>query len=104
MTKPTCIISFRRLKKRINKSLREISILLNLSLPLTIKTARETYATTLLRSGVSKGEISEMLGHSNSIVTEHIWQVFKRRRKRKSVVFFLNYIKMKISRKVFRKE
>ena len=43
----------------------------NLSLPLTIKTARETYATTLLRNGVSKDEIGEMLGHSNSIVTEH---------------------------------
>jgi hypothetical protein len=30
------------------------------SLPLTIKTARETYATILLRGGVSKDEIGEM--------------------------------------------
>lgn len=58
-------------KKRINKALKIISEELKLSLPLTIKTARETYATTLLRNGVSKDEIGEMLGHSNSTVTEH---------------------------------
>ena len=58
-------------KKRINQLLKSISEELQLSLPLTIKTARETYATTLLRNGVSKDEISEMLGHSNSTVTEH---------------------------------
>ena len=58
-------------KKMINKALKTISEELELSLPLNIKTARETYATTLLRNGVSKDEIGEMLGHSNSIVTEH---------------------------------
>jgi len=72
-----------KLKKRINKSLREISALLNLSLPLTIKTARETYATTLLRGGVSKDEIGEMLGHSNSIVTEHYLAGLEKEKKKK---------------------
>jgi|TARA_B110000879_G_scaffold26918_1_gene36484 integrase len=61
----------KKTKKRINQLLKSISEELQLSLPLTIKTARETYATTLLRNGVSKDEISEMLGHSNSTVTEH---------------------------------
>lgn len=34
------------------------------------KTARDSYANTLRRAGVSKDDIGEMLGHSNSIVTE----------------------------------
>lgn len=72
-----------KIKKQINKSLREISQHLKLSLPLTIKTARETYATTLLRSGVSKDEIGEMLGHSNSIVTEHYLAGLEKEKKRK---------------------
>ena len=71
-----------KLKKRINKSLREVSKMLDLSLPLTIKTARETYATTLLRSGVSKDAIGEMLGHSNSIVTEHYLAGLEKEKKR----------------------
>lgn len=61
----------KKTKKVINKALKSISEELQLSLPLTTKTARETYATTLLRKGVSKDEIGEMLGHSNSNVTEH---------------------------------
>ena len=72
-----------KLKKRINKSLKEVSTILNLSLPLTIKTARETYATTLLRGGVSKDEIGEMLGHSNSIVTEHYLAGLEKEKKKK---------------------
>jgi integrase len=42
-----------------------------LSVELKLKTARDSYATTLKRAGKSKDEISEMLGHSNSVVTEH---------------------------------
>jgi hypothetical protein len=30
-----------------------------------------TFATTLMRGGISKDDIASMLGHSNSIVTEH---------------------------------
>jgi site-specific recombinase XerD len=58
-------------KKIINERLEEISNRLNLSIPLRIKNARDAYATTLRRAGVSKDNIGEMLGHSNSIVTEH---------------------------------
>jgi len=55
----------------LNKKLGEISKKLNLSVELKLKTARDSYATTLKRAGKSKDEISEMLGHSNSVVTEH---------------------------------
>jgi hypothetical protein len=41
------------------------------SVPLNLKTSRDCYATTLKRAGVSKDNIGEMLGHSNSVVTEH---------------------------------
>jgi integrase len=58
-------------KKIINQSLDEISKRLNLSVPLRIKNARDSYAMTLRRAGVSKDNIGDMLGHSNSIVTEH---------------------------------
>jgi len=39
--------------------------------PLKLRTSRDSYASTLLRNGISKDDISSMLGHSNSIVTEH---------------------------------
>lgn len=60
-----------KIRSNINEKLLEISIKLNLSVPLKLKTARDCYATTLKRAGVSKDNIGEMLGHSNSIVTEH---------------------------------
>lgn len=72
-----------KLKKKINRSLRIVSSILELSLPLTIKTARETYATTLLRGGISKDQIGEMLGHSNSIVTEHYLAGLEKEKKKK---------------------
>jgi site-specific recombinase XerC len=55
----------------INKKLGEISEKMKLSVELKLKTARDSYATTLKRAGKSKYEISEMLDHSNSVVTEH---------------------------------
>lgn len=58
-------------RSKLNASLLEISDKLNLSVPLKLKTARDCYATTLKRAGVSKDNIGEMLGHSNSVVTEH---------------------------------
>lgn len=60
-----------RLSKRINKNLGVISKQLNLSVPLKMKTARDSYATSLMRGGISKDEIGIMMGHSNSTVTEH---------------------------------
>ena len=61
----------KKVRRIVNTELTGLSAKLELSIPLKIKTARETYATTLKRAGVSKDDISEMLGHSNSIVTEH---------------------------------
>jgi integrase len=58
-------------KKIVNQRLDEISKRLNLSIPLRIKNARDSYAMTLRRAGVSKDNIGDMLGHSNSVVTEH---------------------------------
>lgn len=60
-----------KVRAKLNGSLLEISVKLNLSVPLKLKTARDCYATTLKRAGVSKDNIGEMLGHSNSVVTEH---------------------------------
>ncbi|HBV17976.1 tyrosine-type recombinase/integrase [Chryseobacterium carnipullorum] len=61
----------RKIRGKINKSLREISENLNLSITLQLKTARDSYATVLKRSGISIDKISEMLSHSNVIVTKH---------------------------------
>ena len=60
-----------KVRSKLNSSLLEISNKLNLSVSLKLKTARDCYATTLKRAGVSKDNIGEMLGHSNSVVTEH---------------------------------
>lgn len=60
-----------KVRSNINEKLLELSKKLELSVPLKIKTARDCYATTLFRAGVSKDNIGEMLGHSNSVVTEH---------------------------------
>lgn len=60
-----------KLKGIINANLQILTNRLGLSVPLKMKTARESYATTLLRNGTSKDYIGEMLGHANSIVTEH---------------------------------
>jgi len=60
-----------KIRSKLNDKLLEISKKLTLSVPLKLKTARDCYATTLKRAGVSKDNIGEMLGHSNSVVTEH---------------------------------
>ena len=60
-----------KVRSKINENLLEIRNKLNLSVPLKLKTARDCYATILKRPGVSKDNIGEMLGHSNSVVTEH---------------------------------
>lgn len=61
----------RKMRAKINKSLKEISEKLNLSITLQLKTARDSYATVLSRSGISVDRISEMLSHSNTIVTKN---------------------------------
>jgi integrase len=61
----------RKMRKNINKYLKEISERLKLSITLQLKTARDSYATVLRRNGVSIDVISEMLSHSNTTVTKH---------------------------------
>jgi integrase len=62
---------------RINSHLKVISEKLNLSIELKTKTARDAYATTLKKNNVSIEKISEMLGHSNSVVTQHYLDNFE---------------------------
>lgn len=71
-SKETTIINkCEKLKSRYNKQLMVIKDKMNLSVDLLTETARDCYATTLYRNGESKENIGEMLGHSNSVITEH---------------------------------
>ena len=60
-----------KVKKQINRKLRDIRDDLNLSQPLTLGSARDCYANTLDRNDTNIKKISQMLGHSNVVVTEH---------------------------------
>ena len=60
-----------KVKQKINRNLSRISEILDLSIPLNLSGARDCYASTLMRKGKSRDDIGQMLGHSNSIVTEH---------------------------------
>jgi integrase len=60
-----------KLAVQMNRHLLVIQKKLNLSAPLKLETARDCYASTQKRNGVSNDVIAEMLGHSNSVVTEH---------------------------------
>lgn len=70
-TKNTFKNKCHKMKQAINKDLTIISKKLNLTIPLKLETARDCYATSLMRAEVSQSEISKMLNHSNVIVTEH---------------------------------
>ena len=59
-----------KIKQLINRDLAKIQTKLNLSTPLQLGKARDCYASTLHRNGESVDDISKMLGHGNSIVTE----------------------------------
>ncbi|KEY20343.1 tyrosine-type recombinase/integrase [Kaistella antarctica] len=56
---------------KINKNLVIISKKLNLPIEMNLSKARDCYATTLNRNDTPINIISEMLGHSNSTVTQH---------------------------------
>ncbi len=58
-------------QQKLNKYLKQISEKLELSVDLRLKTSRDSYATTLKRSGKSRDEIGEMMGHSTAQVTDH---------------------------------
>ena len=61
----------RKLKRQINRKLKDISGQLKLSRPLKLGKARDCYASTLDRQNVPREKISQMLGHSNVVITEH---------------------------------
>ena len=58
-------------QQKLNRSLKIISEKLELSVDHRLKTSRDSYATTLKRSGKSRDEIGEMMGHSTTQVTDH---------------------------------
>ena len=61
----------KKVRKQINSKLKDISIRLNLSQPLNLGTARDCYANTLDKNNTDIKKISQMLGHSNVVITEH---------------------------------
>ena len=61
----------KKVKKQINSKLKDISIQLNLSQPLNLGSARDCYSNTLSRNNTDIAKISQMLGHSNVVITEH---------------------------------
>ena len=60
-----------KIKQQINQNLRNIKEHLNLSRPLQLGTARDCYASTLDRNNTPREKTSQMLRHSNMIITEH---------------------------------
>lgn len=60
-----------KVKQKLNRDLNFVNTKLNLSVPMNLGTARDSYATTLLRANKPIEQISEMMGHSNVIVTNH---------------------------------
>lgn len=60
-----------KVRKQINRKLRDIRDDLKLSQPLTLGSARDCYANTLDKNNINIKKISQMLGHSNVVVTEH---------------------------------
>lgn len=53
----------------INTELKDISVNMGLSVTLQLKSARDCFATTLYRQGVSIDVIGNLMGHSNSTTT-----------------------------------
>jgi integrase len=60
-----------KIKQQINQKLRDIREQLNLSRPLQLGCARDCYASTLDRNNTPREQTSQMLGHSNVVITEH---------------------------------
>jgi integrase len=60
-----------RFRDEINSELKKIREKLNLSVPFLMSTARDCYAMTLKRNGVSREFTSDSLGHSDIRTTSH---------------------------------
>jgi site-specific recombinase XerD len=61
----------KKIRKQINGRLKQVSEQLNLSQPLNLGVARDCYANTLDLNNIPLKQISQMLGHSNVVITEH---------------------------------
>ena len=62
-----------KVRQRVNIQLRKLESMLGLSVPLRIKTARETYITHSIRSGHSLPLVATMVGHSSSAMIKHYY-------------------------------
>jgi len=60
-----------KIKQQINRKLNDIRAKLELSQPLNLGSARDCYANTLDKNNTDIKKISQMLGHSNVVITEH---------------------------------
>lgn len=60
-----------KIRQEINQKLKDIRKKLGLSQPLNLGCARDCYSNTLNRNNTDIKKISQMLGHSNVIITEH---------------------------------
>ncbi len=60
-----------KIRQKINRHLKVIRKDLGLSQPLNLGCARDCYSNTLNRNNTDIKKISQMLGHSNVIITEH---------------------------------
>ena len=60
-----------KIKQQINRNLKDIKEKLKLSQPLNLGSARDCYSNTLNRNNTDIKHISQMLGHSNVMITEH---------------------------------
>jgi integrase len=60
-----------KIRQKINQKLKDIGKQLELSQPLNLGSARDCYSNTLYRNNTDMKKISQMLGHSNVVVTEH---------------------------------
>ncbi|HLP73055.1 MAG TPA: tyrosine-type recombinase/integrase [Bacteroidales bacterium] len=60
-----------KIRQKINQKLRDIGKKLELSQALNLGSARDCYSNTLYRNNTDMKKISQMLGHSNVVITEH---------------------------------
>ena len=60
-----------KIRQQINRNLKDLGEKLKLSQPLYLGSARDCYSNTLNRNNTDIKQISQMLGHSNVIITEH---------------------------------
>lgn len=60
-----------KIRQKINQKLNDIGKKLELTQPLNLGSARDCYTNTLYRNNTDIKKISQMLGHSNVVITEH---------------------------------